>query len=1057
MKRKLRVLALALLAPVAWASEPRPVTEPFRYVEDFESGELKSWAEYPPAQDVAWDPTLIPTSSPALGHYALERSFQPVRPGQASFGVLKRISFLISASSRLRFAYYVHAYSPPQSLHVVLCGADGLRYAYSIASPARDAWREADLSLDQFRAAGAAPPTGLEVQAVHWELELPIALPADRYLLYLDNVEFTSERPAQPEVTSPNLLRVPERQMALALPHYVSGNTVPVALRIADAATISALVRDPAGRDVARSMLQRDSAGAWVNPALLRVGPDTARGVWTIEVAASTADGRSARTEFEFLVTGGWPRDVHPRLYFGPDDRARLSQRISQPLFSSEWQEIETTARQLRHNVNIRAGREFVHLASNPSFEGFRPYSQTLRDVASLVQANALVFWLKGDDEAGKAAREALLEACRWPTWTLPWFTLHGRHTYYPVGMFAAALAFGYDLLYDQLTPEERAEVRRAMLDKAVIPAYREYYFNNQILFPTSNWISHIAGGSLIGLLAVMETADEAEPYFSALLKLLREHWQATYLPDGSYGEGIDYQRYDLVTTTPLLAALSRVLQVDLAQRYHIAGSYLYPLYAFLPPDRYLDFGDTADRLGALTPWVWLTTESRDVHLEWYYRQYLAQLGMLDDDSRFRSALFNFLWYDPQLTARSPADLPPSRQFPDKGGAILRSGWSDDALVLNFTAGPFFNHNHLDQGSFWLAAFGDILLSEAGITEYYSDDFYRPYFTQSIGHNVLLVDGDPASQEVADQRSSVAALNRWPRITTALLAPVHDQVRADLKAVYPALTAFERTIMFVKPGYLVLFDRVQSDAPHRYSELFHAPFGGHLTLDGTEAWVRTPRARLWMKFLTPGDLRLDKRPGHIPLRDILKLESRPLRERAYLEASTTQPGPATAFLTVLVPQPANAERLPNIEKIEGASMLGLRVQSGSTLDRIGFSLQEGAALRYQEIVTDARSFRASQQGGTAGVVSFEHGTYFALGNATLLRSSQALSGVREAAGSWYFTGDRESSLELYTESKPTDVGIDGSKLPQTDYSYDAGSHMLKFGLPSGTHRVSLDW
>src|SRR5271169_2613429 len=121
------VLAAALL-PESWAAAVKPVTVPFQYREDFESGELKSWASYPPAQDVAWDPTLTTASDPAVGRYALQRIFLPVQSGKASFGIIKKIRFLAATSAHLKFSYFIHSYFRPESLRVVLCGADGERY-----------------------------------------------------------------------------------------------------------------------------------------------------------------------------------------------------------------------------------------------------------------------------------------------------------------------------------------------------------------------------------------------------------------------------------------------------------------------------------------------------------------------------------------------------------------------------------------------------------------------------------------------------------------------------------------------------------------------------------------------------------------------------------------------------------------------------------------------------------------------------------------------------------------------------------------------------------------
>ncbi|MBI2222226.1 MAG: heparinase II/III family protein [Acidobacteria bacterium] len=960
-------LAVAWLASML-VSGAGLATEPFAYREDFESGELKRWASYPPAQDVAWDPSLLPSPVPALGRFALMRRIRPVQPGPVSFGAIKRIELVVSSGSRVRFSYFIRSYVPPGELRIVLCGSDGVRYAHAIPRPARDEWQHASVPLQRFLDGDRAPADGLSIQAMYWEIDVPEANPANQYSLHLDEIEVEGARRAPPDVVEPQSTERP--------------------------------------------------------------------------------------------VSGPWPSQTHPRLYFGEADRRSLLERTRLPGTDAWWKAIEAHARQLRETAGLEAGRDIGALESNPSFAGMYPYLAILRHAGGLIQTNAFVYWLTGDAEAGRAARAALVETTRWKTWTHPWFTQHGQHTYYPVGIFAAGVAFGYDLLYDSLTAEERAQVRRALFEKAIVPAFREYYANDRIPFHTSNWIAHAAGGSLVALLAAAESRDEAEPYLSGLLQKLRSHWRATYLADGSYGEGIDYHEFDLEGSARALAALNNVLGVDLSREYDVAGSHLYPLYALQLPYRQLDFGDTAPRPGVLTPWAWLASHTGDGRAQWYYEQYLKQRAALAAERRPASDVFDFVWYDPRVAPTPPDDLPLSRYFDKKGGVVFRTGWDEDALILNFTAGPFFNHNHLDQGSFQLAGFGETLLAEAGPTEFYADELYQPYFIQSAGHNVVLVDGNPASQRIADHRSDVAALDQYPRIATVLLSDVHDQVRADLRPVYrPALTRFDRTIMFVKPGYFVLFDRLESPGRHRYSQVFHPEFARDLEVAGRQAWIRKPNASLWMNVLAPQDARLEKRAGHIPMSDIARMNAQRLEERAYLEVSATGTG-RDAFLVLLFPQPAAAHDRPAVDTIEETDLLGLRVRLGAREDRVGFALRDGARLRVADIDTDARSFRVTRVEGRTTTVSVEEGTWLEAGRQMWLRSDRAVSGagsVESGRARWtVMVGPEGATVDCYSGERPNAVRVDGRQVTARELTYDGPRRSVRLVLPPGTHAIDFE-
>ena len=58
MFKKANLIACLLLAGLAIAQQ----LAPYRYAEDFSSGQAAGWTSYPPVQDVAYDPSLCPMS-----------------------------------------------------------------------------------------------------------------------------------------------------------------------------------------------------------------------------------------------------------------------------------------------------------------------------------------------------------------------------------------------------------------------------------------------------------------------------------------------------------------------------------------------------------------------------------------------------------------------------------------------------------------------------------------------------------------------------------------------------------------------------------------------------------------------------------------------------------------------------------------------------------------------------------------------------------------------------------------------------------------------------------
>ena len=119
-------------------------------------------------------------------------------------------------------------------------------------------------------------------------------------------------------------------------------------------------------------------------------------------------------------------------------------------------------------------------------------------------------------------------------------------------------------------------------------------------------------------------------------------------------------------------------------------------------------------------------------------------------------------------------------------------GISEFAEVLRFAADGArrYGHQHASRckfqsqpcgsGQSFLAHRGELLIAEAGYSDYYKDPFYRPYVIQALGHNTLLVDGDPESQSDAGQPLP----RRLSRKHPSSLGEEFDAVRADLTAAY---------------------------------------------------------------------------------------------------------------------------------------------------------------------------------------------------------------------------------------------------------------------------------
>ncbi len=102
------------------------------------------------------------------------------------------------------------------------------------------------------------------------------------------------------------------------------------------------------------------------------------------------------------------------------------------------------------------------------------------------------------------------------------------------------------------------------------------------------------------------------------------------------------------------------------------------------------------------------------------------------------------------LATKDPFGENPVRLFRDLGTTVFKSGWEKDDFVFVMRTGAFFNHQHLDQGTFWLADRGTVFIAERSGSHYYDDPYYQSHYTQPVAHSTILIDRNPQSQRVGD-------------------------------------------------------------------------------------------------------------------------------------------------------------------------------------------------------------------------------------------------------------------------------------------------------------------
>jgi hypothetical protein len=828
------VLVLTLLAspaapqrrqkPLAPSSAGKYTAWTFR--EDFSKG-IPGWMSFPLAQDVGYDPSIY--TSMFQGAPTLVADVIAAGQRKLHIGMARPLRFHATPASALEFAYDLSASGRITRVMLTLGDRDGKRHMAAVpAIPGHHRVRVDGHTL-------GLPESGAEIELIVLEADSTDPVLGSHNRLTVEAFSVEAEQLPAVAIQFPQLVHSPGMGVDVAREWIRAGS--PLQLRLAPGAgNVEITLSDGSGNVV------KNHSASVASEAAIPLDAAAAPGLWRAQVRRG-----GAITDFRFLVLGDIP--AHPRLLLTPE---RLNQLQSQDSSKALQQVFHQKASELAKSIsyNSRAGDNITVLASNSVFPGLEAYFSLMENYSNAIAFNALDYRLTGSAESLESARRALLVVSDWPTWTPPWFAAHGLSTYYEVGVFTQRVAFGYDLIADRLSAPQREHIAEALLHKAVEPALQEYFWNDRMSIAASNHIPQSVGGAILACIATYGDVQDWNGRFApALAQLLVDYenlLQGLFPGDGSGAEPTGYQNFAQEGMSWGMAALTS-LGIRPRGTERMLEGFWFLRYITLRPDLLLGTGDSGP-FYSLSGYAWAAEHSGDPAVRAFYEMAPSRTmaAFLRAQQQLGSAGEEYPGFlDLVCCSRASKPMPsapPSRIFPALGSAALRSGWSGEDTLVSIRVGPWFNHEHHDQGNFQVAAFGETLIGEAGYSDYYRDPHYADYFTQALGHNTVLLDGDAFSQHSFDGRFWHAYQNH-PRVERHLLGTGLDYLATDLAPAYDgALQKYTREFLFLKPSILIVRDRLQAKKPHRFSFLLHVPVGDQARATGQKAVVEGKQA-----------------------------------------------------------------------------------------------------------------------------------------------------------------------------------------------------------------------
>ena len=523
-------------------------------------------------------------------------------------------------------------------------------------------------------------------------------------------------------------------------------------------------------------------------------------------------------------------RGVHPRVY----------------VTDSELKTLRERARTTHYDLWQRALQQLRALKKDPP----APPAQERRaqnDVGIAIAEAALAYKIEGDKKYLDAAKKYMDASVTYDVWgyiyNKPNVDLAAGHLLYGMG-------WGYDLLYHDLSEQERVRYREKLAKQARLlfdyykpkPGRTYSYSQNHVFIPMA--------GLGVAAYALYDEVTDA-PEWAKLARAIYDRVLATYSTDGYYYEGFEYWIFSTPWLVHYLDAHAHATGEDLFDRPGFREMHKYVAHSLTPDGQYVfDFGDIFE--GPLT---------RNGKGEEYKRSHPGGRFHTNYNllyrfaARFRNAeaqgiaawmegfnhynaedYWSLFWYDPTVPVISINRQQPWHYFADHEVVFWRSDWSQNATAFAFKCGPPEGHHtkaalqafpdwhlsaghaHPDANSFIIFANGKFLSGDTGYAG-------LPMTEQ---HNTVLFDGKGQARE--GKGHDVFAGVPYDRlnqihISEVKLEPRLAYVRGVAASAYEpelGVKQFTRHFLFSAPNRIFIWDEVETSDPRRVTSLLHA-------------------------------------------------------------------------------------------------------------------------------------------------------------------------------------------------------------------------------------------
>jgi hypothetical protein len=551
-------------------------------------------------------------------------------------------------------------------------------------------------------------------------------------------------------------------------------------------------------------------------------------------------------------------RGKHPRVYLTSEALVQLRKRAT-TTHQEMWQQALSKVRALKSEPPPAPAQE----------------RRAQNGVGIAIAEAALAYKIENDPKYLIAAKRYMDAAVSYEVWG---YTYNKPNVDLAAGHLLYGMGWGYDLLYHDLTEQERNIYRNKLIKQARIlanyynpkPGRTYAYSQNHVFIP-------MAGLAVTGY-ALYDEAKEA-PEWALLARAMYERFLATYSTDGYYYEGFEYWIFSTPWVVHYLDAHVHSTGEDLYDHPGLRQTHLYVAHSLLPNGQNIfDFGDVYE--GPLTR-AGKGEEYKRTHPNGYFHTnynllYRFAARFQNEDAQGVAAwmkrlkhinaedFWSLIWYDPNLKEKPIQEQKRWHYFSDHGVVYWRTTWLPTATAFAFKAGPPEGHHttplikrfadwHLSSGHAHPDANSFIIYANE---KYLTGDSGYAGLPMTNQHNTVLVDGKGQANEGQghdvfddipyDQLDQI-------RITQVKLEPDFAYVCGDATAAYqPALgvKTFKRHLLFIPTDGFIIWDELATEQPRTFTSLLHSDNG--IEKIGEDSFnIVNGDARLLIKVISP--------------------------------------------------------------------------------------------------------------------------------------------------------------------------------------------------------------